>query len=151
MLWELTSDLCVLGLLVASHPLLWKPRCVQTVASVSQRRVGLSWESRGGTHTPPPASLVLFHATGCTWSFVVICLQRRPGRQVSLSFMTEAGVWEGWDPKGKARLRGKQTGFVSQPSKAFLSFPLKRFTALLLLHFRKESIEKDQKYGIWRG
>jgi hypothetical protein len=62
--------------------------------------------------------------------------------QVSLRFMTEAGVWEGWDPKGKARLRGEQTGFVSQPLKAFLSFPLKRFTALLLLHFRKESIEK---------
>lgn len=65
------------------------------------------------------------------WSFMVSHLQRRPGMQVGratgpVGLMTEAGVCEGWDPEGKARLRGDQTGSISQPFKAFLSFSIKK-------------------------
>lgn len=44
---------------------------------------------------------------------------------VPLRLMTEAGIWEGWDREGEARLRGDQTGSVSQPFNSFLSFSIK--------------------------
>lgn len=64
------------------------------------------------------------------------------GAFVPLSFLAEAKVGAGGGHEGEARPMGAGQQLLSKPSRPFYRVPLTRYTALLLFHFHKESIEE---------
>ena len=64
------------------------------------------------------------------------------GAFVHLSFLEKQKVGVCGGHEGEARPMGTGQWLLSKPSRPFYPIPLTRYTALLLFHFHKESIEE---------